>query len=54
MKRITGKTKYDLLKKDADYLFEINLPTSSISSDYTEIISPNLSFLKKLLKKIGE
>lgn len=54
MKRITGKTKYDLLKKDADYLFEINLPTSCISSDYTEIVSSNLSFLKKLLKKIGE
>jgi len=52
MKNITGKTKYDLLKKDADYLFEINLPSSTISSDYTEIVSPNLSFLKDLLKKI--
>lgn len=50
--RMTGKTKYDLLKKDADYLFDINLPYSSISSDYVEIVSPNISFLKSLLDKV--
>lgn len=52
LERITGKAKYDLLKKDVDYLFDINLPYSSISSDYTEIISPNLSFLNALLEKV--
>ena len=50
--RMNGKNKYDLLKKDADYLFDINLSYSSISSDYTEIISPHLSFLEALLRKI--
>ena len=54
MKKLTGKTKYDLLKKDADYLFEINLSSSFVSSDYTEIISPNLSFLKELLRKTNK
>ena len=52
LSRMNGKTKYDLLKKDTDYLFDINLPYSSISSDYVELVSPDLSFLKALLDKV--
>ena len=54
LNRLEGKTRYDLLKKETDYLFEVNLPFSGVSSDYTEIVSPNLSFLNKLLKKIED
>jgi hypothetical protein len=51
---LEGKNRYDLLKKETDYLFEVNLPFSGVSSDYTEIVSPNLSFLNKLLNKIED
>ena len=52
LNRLGGKTRYDLLKKETDYLFEVNLPFSSVSSDYTEIVSSSLPFLYKLLKEI--
>ena len=54
LNRLEGKTRYDLLKKETDYLFEVNLPFSGVSSDYTEIVSPSLSFLNKLLKEIED
>ena len=53
LNRIKGKTRFDLLKKETDYLFEIKLPHSSVSSDYTEIISPNIEFMNRLLEKIS-
>ena len=42
----------DYVSGETDYLFEVNLPFSSVSSDYTEIVSPSLPFLNKLLKEI--
>ena len=42
--RIEGKTRYELLTKECDYLFEINLP-----SDYGELVSPNKDWLESLL-----
>lgn len=52
MNRIKGKTRYDLLKKETDYLFEIKLPYSSASSDFTEIISPDIKFMNRILNKV--
>ena len=53
LNRIKGKTRYDLLKTETDYLFEVKLPFSSISSDYTEIVSPNLDFLIRIKEKLS-
>lgn len=53
LNRIKGKTRYDLLKTETDYLFEVKLPFSSISSDYTEIVSPNLDFLIGIKEKLS-
>lgn len=49
LNRLKGKAKYDLLKKETDYLFEMELP---YSPDYTQIVSPNVEFLKKFLLTI--
>lgn len=46
LNRIKGKTKFDLLKRDTDYLFEMDLPSLP---DYTEIMSPDVEFLRKVL-----
>lgn len=50
--RIKGKIWYDLLKKDTDYLFEIELPCSSLVADYTEIVSSKFDFLDGIKKNI--
>lgn len=44
--RLKGRGKYDLLKKEAGYLFEIEIP---IMTDYAPIVSSNRSFLESLL-----
>ena len=44
--RIEGKTRYDLLTKECDYLFEIYLPSAT---DYGELVSPNKEWLESLL-----
>ena len=45
--KIKGASKYDILKKETDYLFEIKLPGSP---DYTEVISSSQDYLIQLLK----
>jgi hypothetical protein len=44
--RITGRTRYELLSKECDYLFEIDLPSAT---DYGTLISPNKEWLQSLL-----
>jgi hypothetical protein len=44
--RIQGKTRYELLTKECDYLFEIYLPSAT---DYGELVSPNKKWLESLL-----
>jgi len=43
---IKGKAKYDLLLKECDYLFEINIPSAT---DYGTLISSNQNYLQSLL-----
>jgi hypothetical protein len=43
---IKGKTRYDLLLKECDYLFEIDLPNAT---DYGTLRSSNRGFLQSLL-----
>ncbi|MEK6153136.1 hypothetical protein WIW50_07750 [Flavobacteriaceae bacterium 3-367] len=45
LRRLNGKGKYDLLKKEVDYLFEIEIP---YPSDYSPIVSPSEEFLKSI------
>lgn len=45
-RRIVGKTRYDLLLKECDYLFGVDIPAQV---DYGTLISPNEDFLKSLL-----
>jgi hypothetical protein len=44
--KIHGKTRYDLLIKECDYLFEIDLP---IATDYGTLISSDRDYLQSLL-----
>jgi hypothetical protein len=44
--RITGKSRYDLLLKECEYLFEIDIPSAK---DYGTLISANRDFLQSLL-----
>jgi hypothetical protein len=44
--RIERKTRYELLIKECDYLFEIYLPSST---DYGELVSPNKEWLQSVL-----
>ncbi len=46
LEKIKGKTRYDLLKKECDYLFEIDLPSAV---DYGTLVSSNVDFLTDLL-----
>lgn len=41
-----SKTRYDLLKKECDYLFEIEIPSAT---DYGTLISSNLEYLQSLI-----
>ncbi|MEZ4919227.1 MAG: hypothetical protein R2792_08985 [Saprospiraceae bacterium] len=45
LENIHGKTRYNLLKKHLDYLFELDMPGAS---DYSPIISPNKAFLETI------
>lgn len=45
---VKGKTRYDLLLKECDYLFEIDIPSTT---DYGTLISSNRNFLQSLLDK---
>lgn len=46
LKRLNGKTRYDLLKKECDFLFEIDLPNAV---DYGTLISSDKNYLTYLL-----
>jgi hypothetical protein len=46
LKRLKGKTRYDLLKKECDFLFEIDLPSAV---DYGTLVSANKDYLIDLL-----
>jgi hypothetical protein len=46
LKRLKGKTRYDLLKKECDFLFEIDLPNAI---DYGTLISTDKTYLTELL-----
>ena len=46
LRTIKGKTRYDLLKKECDYLFEIDLPSAV---DYGTLVSSSENYLKELL-----
>lgn len=50
--KIKGKTRYELLKRECDYLFEIDLPSAV---DYGTLVSSNKKYLTDLLddKKIN-
>lgn len=50
LNRLKGKGKYELLKKEIDYLFELDVPGAS---DYITIISPNIEFLKSIKEKFN-
>lgn len=43
---LKGKTRYDLLKKECDYLFEIDIPSAT---DYGTLISSDKAWLQSLL-----
>lgn len=49
LKKLSGKSKYDLLKNKIDYLFELELIGAV---DYSPLISPNIQFLEGVIKKI--
>ena len=44
--KIKGETRYNLLKKECDYLFEIDLPSAV---DYGTLVSSNVDYLTDLL-----
>jgi hypothetical protein len=46
LRKIKGKTRYDLLKKECDYLFEIDLPAAV---DYGTLVSSSIDYLTDLL-----
>jgi hypothetical protein len=46
LRQIKGKTRYDLLRKECDYLFEIDLPGAV---DYGTLVSSNLNYLTALI-----
>ncbi|NDP22426.1 MAG: hypothetical protein GZ091_15280 [Paludibacter sp.] len=50
LNRLKGKGKYDLLKKEINYLFELEVPGAS---DYITIISPDIDFLKSIKDKFS-
>lgn len=43
---LKGKTRYELLTKECDYLFEIEIPSAT---DYGSIVSSNKGYLESLL-----
>lgn len=46
LRRLKGKGKYDLLKREVDYLFEIEIP---LATDYSPIVSSSKEFLESIL-----
>lgn len=46
LSQIQGKTRYDLLAKECDYLYEIDIPSAT---DYGTLISSNREWLQSLI-----
>jgi hypothetical protein len=46
LSRIKGKMRYELLKKECNYLFELQIPSAT---DYGTIVSSDRSYLQSLL-----
>ena len=44
--KLKGRTRYDLLKRECDYLFEVVIPSAT---DYGSLTSPNKAYLEQLL-----
>lgn len=47
LNRITGNKRYEILKNECDYLFEVDIPSAT---DYGTLISPNKVYLQSLLE----
>lgn len=45
--RIQGKKRYEILRSECDYLFELDIPSAT---DYGTLISSNKEYLEKLMK----
>lgn len=45
--KLKDRTRYDLLKRECDYLFEVVIPSPT---DYGSLTSPNKDFLEQLLR----
>ena len=43
---VKGKKRYEILEKECDYLFEVDIPSAT---DYGTLISPNREYLQSLL-----
>lgn len=50
LKRLTGQSRYNLLKDKIEYLFELEMPGAV---DYAPIVSSDIEFLKELIKKFA-
>lgn len=46
LERITGNRRYEILKSECDYLFEVDIPSAT---DYGILISPDKEYLQSLL-----
>lgn len=46
LKKVKGNKRYEILEKECDYLFEVNIPPAR---DYGTLISPNREYLQSLL-----
>lgn len=46
LNRVIGRKRFELLKKECNYLFEVDIPSAK---DYGILISPNKEYLQSLL-----
>jgi hypothetical protein len=46
LNKIKGKNRYELLKNECEYLFEINIPSAT---DYGTLVSPDRGYLQSLI-----
>ena len=44
--KVKGNKRYEILEKECDFLFEVNIPSAT---DYGALISPNREYLQSLL-----
>lgn len=46
LNKVMGSKRYEILEKDCDYLFEVDIPSAT---DYGTLISPNKEYLQSLI-----